>query len=237
MLPLAPGGDRRTEVPSTHPCKLNRTVYLQHKNKNESAIEIIAKRDFEQIFIRNKKKFIPGEPTDSFQRRTATQQQKINKRSMELAQSFFQPWGSFPTHTTNWPIPKTSATFNVEFSNVNGLSAIEDAVDLQIFLQHAFYNQSDLAMAVEVNTNMNLPSIQQVYKKVVRGHDRQGHISFATQPTETKALSLPGGQFQYLVGSNTGLIKEKGKDEHGRWILICGVPGSPGLPQTRVHLR
>ena len=128
-------------------------------------------------------------------------------------------WGDKPVYRESWPKIDTKGNLRILFYNVNGISALEDFIEMEMLMQTGAQEQADILMVTELNLNLHNKSIKSRLIQTVKQYDKYAKVQFSyppENPNTTRAFNM-GGTMIIVQGALAGRIGTQGADKLGRW--------------------
>ena len=128
-------------------------------------------------------------------------------------------WGDKPAYSDSWPKIDTKGKLRILFYNVNGISALEDFIEMEMLMQTAAQEQADILMVTEINLNLHNKSIKSRLLQTVKQYDKYAKVQFSyppENPNSSRAFNM-GGTMIIVQGALAGRVGTQGADELGRW--------------------
>jgi len=128
-------------------------------------------------------------------------------------------WGDTPVYRESWPKIDAKANLRVLFYNVNGISALEDFIEMEMLMQTGAQEQADILMVTELNLNLHNKAIKSRLIQTVKQYDKYAKVQFSfppENPNTTRAFNM-GGTMIIVQGALAGRIGSQGADPLGRW--------------------
>jgi hypothetical protein len=128
-------------------------------------------------------------------------------------------WGDKPVYRESWPKIDTKGNLRILFYNVNGISALEDFIEMEMLMQTGAQEQADILMVTELNLNLHNKSIKSRLIQTVKQYDTYAKVQFSyppENPNTTRAFNM-GGTMIIVQGALAGRIGTQGADQLGRW--------------------
>ena len=128
-------------------------------------------------------------------------------------------WGDEPTYRTTWPKVDKKGAIRIMYYNVNGISASDDFIEMEMLMQTAAQEQVDIIMVSELNLNLYMPGVRARLTQAVKQYDKYARIQIAHPPENphtTRTFNM-GGNMIIVQGALAGRIGQQGSDSLGRW--------------------
>ena len=128
-------------------------------------------------------------------------------------------WGDEPVYRDSWPKVDAKGRLRILFYNVNGISALEDFIEMEMLMQTAAQEQADILMVTEINLNLHNKSIKSRLIQTIKQYDKYAKVQFAfppENPNSTRAFNM-GGTMIIVQGALAGRVGSQGSDDLGRW--------------------